>query len=374
MNLQTLVVERVVVHRIPKKEPKARAGEQEPLSLSQAVTPLDADGDQLRAYMIQRLKSSLQSADKAFDVVFDGDSPSPIPGQVRDFLSVERTGVGTLNVRDQALVDLSRAMAEQLFAVQPSQPPTGLLAVCSGTLDDQPLVAIMKLEHERGVTVDDDVVDGLRRFKMTVADDLVLTGGTKVFKAAAFAVLPGQDAGIAPDDLACDARVSDSQTPFHASTQAAYYTDAFLGVRLSDAPRVVTEQVYKATETFINEQIEDPAEQVGAARALLVEMDSHKQTFSAQTFANSHLSQPLRSQLRDHLKAEGLPTQGFPKDTELIERRLRMLSMRLGGDITVVAPEDRFEDQTISVDTSVGDQNAVVTIHAPLLSTHSRGR
>src|SRR4051794_27288347 len=118
-------------------------------------------------------------------------------------------------------------MAERLFEVQPPQPPTGLLAVCSGTLLDQPVVAVMKLEHERGVTVDDDVVNGLRTFKMAVADDLVLTGGTKVFKAAAFAVTPGQAAGTGAGALTCDARVSDFQTPFHASTQAAYYTDSF---------------------------------------------------------------------------------------------------------------------------------------------------
>ena|GEM_PF-1459228 len=374
MDLFDLVVERMVVHRVPQREPKATAEQQEPLSLSEAVSPLDADGDRLRVYMLMRLRGSLQSMDKAFDVVFDAASPSPIPARIRAFLAEQATGVGTTEERDDALVDLSGAMAECLFEVQGPQPPTGLLAVVSGTLGGRPMVSVMKLEHERGVTVDEKTIGGRKTFTMTVADDLVLTQGTKVFKAAIFNTLPGQAPTTAPDDLECAARVSDTQATFQASSIAAYYTHKFLGVRLSDAPRVTTERVFKAIEEFINDGITDPARSVSAARALLVEMAANKSTFSAQVFGNHHLQAPERQALKAHLQQQGLPTQGFPKDTELIAGHLRMLSVELDGRITVTAPEDQFDGEVIAVDSSDGDANTTVTIKAGLRRTKSRGR
>lgn len=371
MDLTGLLVERVVVHQIPRKEPKVTAEQQEPLVLSEAVSPLP---DSLRAYMNMRLLGSLQSAEKAFDVVFDDDADTPIPLQLRAYLAAEATGAGTGDGRDQTLVNLSRDIAELLFELQPPQPPTGLLVVCSGTIGNAPFVAVMKLEHEKGVTVDETNVGGRRTFEMTVEESLVLVAGTKVFKAAAFKPSDGADPIGSPDDFECDARLSDTQNPFTASGMAAYFARDLLGVKLEAEPRVLTEQVFKSVEQFINAEIADPASRVAAERALLTEMSANKQTFSAQTFGNQHLEADERKALRDHLKDEGLPTQAFPKDLELIQGRLKMMALELDGNITVVAPQERFDDDTISVtgDEAAGS-DAVITIRAGLRRTHSRG-
>lgn len=371
MDLTGLLVERVVVHQMPRKEPKPTAEQQEPVVLSETVSPLS---DSFRVYLNVRLLGSLQSADRAFDVVFDPSSPTDTPTHLRRYLRDEATGRGSARVRDQRLVDLSRMLAERLFDVQSFQPPPGLLAVTSGTVGSRPFVGVMKLEHERGVTADEIEINGRRTFEMTVEERLVLTAGTKVFKAAAFSPLPGSDMTDPVEELLTEGRLSDSQNPFTASEVAAYFARGLLGVKLQAEPRVLTEQVFKSVEVFINTKIPDPAARVAAERALLVEMASNKQNFSAQSFGNQHLDAPTRQALRNHLRSKELPTGAFPKNLELIGGRLRMMSLELDGKITVVAPEDKFDDDTINVDTSAGTQQAVVTIRAGLRHAGSRGR
>lgn len=370
MDLDGLLVERVVIHQIPRKEPKATTEQQAPLVVSEAVSPLP---DSLRAYMNLRLRGSLQSADKAFDVEFDENATTPIPDLATEYLSEEAAATGTAKERDQRLVDMSAHIARRLFDVQPPQPPEGLLAVCSGTIGGRPVLAAMKLEREKGVTVDETTIHGRRTFEMTVEEGLVLVAGTKVFKAAAFAPIRGADTSGGAGSFACEGRLSDTQNPFTASGIAAYFARDTLGAKLQAEPRVLTEQVFREMETFINEDIQDPVARVAAERALLVEMGSNKQTFSPQSFGNQHLDAAERRALRAHLHDKGLPSQAFPKDLELIENRLKMISLELDGRITVVAPEDRFEDETITVSGPNGEE-AVVTIRAGLRRTRSRGR
>lgn len=372
MDLASLTIDRLVVHEIPKKEPKASADHQEPLGLSEALSPLP---DALRSYVMLRLRRSLQSADRAFDVVFDDGSVSETPADVRQLLLDLTDPSVADDDRDKQVVDLSRRLAERLFGLQPPQPPTGLLAVCTGSLGNgRPLLAVMKLEHEQGVTVEQHQVDGRTTFEMVVEDSLVLVEGTKVFKAAAFAPTAGANPHGSPDDFSCDARLSDSQNPFTASGVAAYFASGLLGVKLAEEPRVVTEKVFKAVERFINESIADPARQVAAERALVVEMTSNKQTFSAQVYGNQHLQTQERKALRDYLKEADLPATAFPKDLSLVEGRLKLISLELEGKITVVAPEERFEDETIVLDTGDGTEDAVVTIRSALRRTATRGR
>lgn len=371
MDLDGLLVQRVVIHPIPRKEPKATTEQQVPLVVSEAVSPLP---DSLRAYMILRLRGSLQSADKAFDVEFDDNATTPIPNLAMEYLSQEAAGTGTSEEQDQRLVDMSVHIAKRLFDVQPPQPPEGLLAVCSGSIGDRPFLGAMKLEREKGVTVDETTIHGRRTFEMTVEERLVLVAGTKVFKGAAFAPLKGADTAGGAGSFACEGRLSDTQNPFTASGVAAYFARDTLGAKLQAEPRVLTEQVFREIEAFINEDMQDPAARVAAERALLVEMESNKQTFSAQSFGNQHLGAGERRALRAHLRNKGLPSQAFPKDLDLIENRLKMISLELDGRITVVAPEGRFEDDTISVAGATDGEEAVVTIRAGLRRTRSRGR
>jgi len=373
MDLTELLVERVVVHSIPRKEPKAAEEQQEELRLSEAVSPLPPG---LQSYMTLQLQGSLQSADKAFDVVFDPAADTPIPAEVRDYLKGETGGAGTEEQRNEVLVELSQNLAQRLFDVQPPQAQKGLLAVCSGTLGQRSVVAIMKLEHEKGVTVGEETIEGKRTVVMTVEDELVLTAGTKVFKAAAFAVI--EAAPTAPPEgtaeLDCEAKLSDTQNPFRASTVAAYFSRDCLGVKLASEPRVTTERVFRVAEAVLNREIGDPAPQVLAERALVAEMAANKAMFSPQAFGNQHLDPDVRAALRDELLSHDLPTTGFPKDTELIDGRLKMIGLSLDGDITVVAPQDRFDDETIVVSGSQNGDTAHVTINAGLRTAHARGR
>lgn len=363
-----MLVERAVVHRVPKKESRATAEQQKPLLLSETLSPLP---DALRQYVQTRLLGSLQSTDKAFDVVFDSGATTPMPDRIRSFLTTAAAGTRTTDQEDQALVDLSREMAALLFHVQPPQPPTGLFTVCAGTIRSRIFVAAMKLEHEKGVTVDERVIHGKRTFEMTVEDELVLTAGTKVFKAAVVAIDPDR---VSEPELPYEARISDTQNPFTTAGVATYFTSGFLGVRLQAEPRVVTEQVFEAIQAVINTEITDPASRVAAERALLVEMSAKTPTFNTNTFAKKHLETLQSHALRSRLRELELPVGSFVRDTQLIESRLKVMALDLDGGITVTAPQARFDDGTITVDRATNDDSAVVTIAAGLRRTRARAR
>lgn len=371
LDLTGLLVDQLVVHPIPKREPKATADQQAALVSSEGLTPLT---DILRVYINTRLRASLQSADRAFDVAFDDALDCGAPAQIRTFLRKESRQEGSVNSRSDLLLDISQKMAKRLFEIQPHGLDPSLLAVSAGSIEHTPFIGVMKLEHERGVTAEERNVGGRRTFEMSVEERLVLVSGTKVFKAAVFAPLSPDAVCSDPEDFQILGTLSDSQNPFTTAGPAAYFAVGLLGTRLETEPRVQTERVFKAVEKYINEGIEDPAEKVAAQRALLVEMSSNKGTFSAETFGTLHFTAATRRGLREHLEAEGLPTKGFPKNTDLIRSRLKLIALELEGRITVVAPEERFEDETIQVEQGDGTQGAIVTIRAGVKRTHSRGR
>jgi len=370
IDLAGLLVERVVVHPIPRKEPKATIEQQTPLVLSEVLSPLN---DNLRQYMMLRLRGSLQSVENAFDVVFSDTPPHQTSLDVRAHLLSEAHEEGMPESRDEAFVRLSRTLAERLFTAQPSQPPPSLFAVCGGSVGETPFLAVMKLEHERGVTAEEKQIGGRRTFEMTVEERLVLVAGTKVFKAALFSPVSKQDVIDHPADFVIDGRLSDRQNPFTTSGVADYFRAGLLGLRLKSEPRVVTEEVFKAIEKFVNTEIADPAERVAAERALLVEMASNKQMFSAQRYGESHLNPATRGQLLRSLRDQGLETRGFVKANELIANRLKMITLELEGKIRVIGPQEKFDDETIKVTTATEAPEALVTIRAPLRRAGSRG-
>jgi hypothetical protein len=371
IELAGLLVERVVVHPMPRKEPRATEEQQGQLALSEGLATL---GDTLRHYMNVRLLETLQSVEKAFDVVFDNTNATLAAPGIRAYLCSEATEEVTAGDREESLVAFSRSLATKLFEVQPPGPPPSLFVVCTGSIAHTPFLAVMKLEHERGVTAEERFIGGKRTYEMSVEERLVLVSGTRIFKAALFSPRSRQDVLDTPQDFVIDGRLSDNQNPFTTSGVADYFLSRLLGLKLKEEPRIQTEQVFKAIENFLNTEVEDTSERVKAERALLVDLASNRTVFSAQRFGNENLHANTRRSLRQYLTDKGFPTAAFPKDNELIIKRLNMIALEFEGRITVVAPEDKFDDEIIQVVGTEGAGDTVVTIRAPLRRTGSRGR
>lgn len=72
------------------------------------------------------------------------------------------------------LVEFSQAAARHLYTVQGGTSSEGLLVVCELSLNGEAAVALMKLEEEEGVLVEDTEVGGLHTLSVVVLDSLLL--------------------------------------------------------------------------------------------------------------------------------------------------------------------------------------------------------
>jgi hypothetical protein len=161
------------------------------IGYSFAPSPLD---NAKRIYFRKRITSSLQ---KAFGVVRDPNQPSTVPDLMLGFYG----GVA----EDDDFVLMSQGIAEHLYLEQGGISTAGLVAVVEGTIGigktPGRCLAVLKLEMEPGIHIEEIEVDGKKTYEVTL-EDVTLTEGTRVFKASLFPRLSAVElvSGLVSDD------------------------------------------------------------------------------------------------------------------------------------------------------------------------------
>src|ERR1017187_4007876 len=168
--LATLQIRRVIFHDVPKR---IKGQEQAP-TLSEVECTIDAG----KAALLKDKLVRVLASSAGHDLEWNPQAESSVPKLVADTLSTKLTATG--------FVASSRAMAVALLEHQPGSASPGLLAVLSCTVSGRPGVALLKLEREEGAQLKLSDHGGKKTFEMDVLGDLVLTDGTKLFKAALF--------------------------------------------------------------------------------------------------------------------------------------------------------------------------------------------
>ncbi len=230
-----MVLRHAIFHDVPNQ--RGEGGVQ--VILATDVTPIDA---QRRRLLKAKLVKSLDSM-HAYGMVFQGQPSSTIPGFVRDL-----TGGAYSQPK---FIAASQGMAQHLFQVQSGSVSPGLLCVIDVLVGNRHGLILMKLEREEGAELKIKEEGGKSHFEMTVLDSLVLTGNTRLFKAAAFLRHgPGDDDF---DMTACDNQHNPTDT-----NEMARFWQKYLGCDLEEAARVSTSKFFNATLEFVNTQVDDP--------------------------------------------------------------------------------------------------------------------
>src|SRR6185437_5902302 len=268
-DLALLTVRRVIIHEVPHRRDNTSP------VLSEIESPMDGEISQL---IKERIVVTVGDPTKSFEIEADPGTTSPVPGLVRRLLATPPSDI---------LVEASQAMAQHLFATQPTTSPGGLLLVILGVIRQSPALVILKLEKEEGARiVPNPAVGGKRTFDIKHYKDLILTPKTKVFKIALFA--PWED-GI--EAFACD-----NQRPYTAHKALAdYFLRQFLGCRMTDSPNVSTKEFFDRSNDFFQQRYsEDPKRYARAYLQLVGELQSNTGAISPKRFAADHL--PIRDQ------------------------------------------------------------------------------
>lgn len=322
-DLALLTVNRVIIHEVPKH---AKNVEGSGPVYSEVESPMDAD---LASYFQSKMVSSLGS-NKSFDIWFDPGSLSPLPTLVKEYLGSTETD----------FVEISKKLADHLYDIQDGTNPGGLLCVLDCTITGHRALGVIKLEKEEGVQLKQRLVSGQPTFDLDILRDLVLTERTKIYKLALFV-----DVGD-PEEF--DAAASDNQTGYGTYNEvASFFLHRFLGCKLRKEADVATKHFYEAAQTFINENVEDPVLRSEYYGHVVSEMLSQSPTLSSEEFTVKFLPVALRKSFMDHLQSNDVPAN-FPKNTGLIERRLRKTLYDFQSGIQVIAPND-LEDRRLTL-------------------------
>lgn len=301
----------------PPKDPE--------LFLSNAQSPLD---DDLRGYFKERIVDSLKLA--AFPVRAKEERSSPTPELVHLYLTDPTSD----------FVALSQEMAKHLFAAQRRvRSSPGLLVVVAGRVDSGPAMVLLKLQKQQGLNLERTGPKGAETYNLDHLRRLMLTDETRVYKIALFE----GDGVVHPDDV--HGEVSDKQRYSSPEKRmAAFFLDDFLGCEVRDDPTQMTNSYYVSGEKYLNEKVTAPEKQARYHRAFIADLASQADSVAPIRFADEHLDKEDREAFLNVLKAEGVPTTQFSKDTELIKSRLQEEEYVFTGGIRVRGTQEALAE------------------------------
>jgi 37-kD nucleoid-associated bacterial protein len=320
-----LNIEKTIIHEItprmyvPPKEPE--------LVLSNALSPLDED---LRTYFKERIVDSLRLA--AFPVKAREERTSPTPELVHLHLTDPKSN----------FVDLSQEVAKHLFAAQQKvRSSPGLLVVIAGSVNSGRAMVLLKLQKQQGLNLQRTGPEGAETYNLDHLRRLMLTDETRVYKIALFEA----DGVVRPDDLCGE--VSDKQRYSSPEKRmAAFFLNDFLGCEVQDDPTQVTNTYYVSGEKFLNERVTTPEKQARYHRAFIADLASQSDKVAPKKFADEHLDKGDRDAFLNAIKADGVPTTQFSKDTELIQGRLEEEEYVFSAGIRVRGSQEALEEHS----------------------------
>jgi hypothetical protein len=324
MNLDTFHISDLMIHDVPLP-----GGEGEDVILTDE--PIDLDTD-LRRYFRGKIIGSLKK--RGLDVLADPEGSPTVRSAVAAILADERNLVGQ-----------SQELARHLFAIQNKSNSEGLLAVATGTLDDEAVVCALKLEREQGLRL-----QIVRRDNRNIADvehlrNLTLTDKTKVFKTSVLRL------ESPADEMSLVGRVSDDQRGMRAGEGVAtFFLSRFLGCSLLVNPEIATRDFVAAVEDFINE-LDDQERQAGYHIALLATLQDQRLDISPATFAENNLQADDLDAYVQSLEKVGLdPDVSFEKDLKLAHAKGFKWYFEHG--MTLIGSRDDLEQGRVRVPSS----------------------
>lgn len=209
---------------------------------------------------------------------------------------------------------------------------------------------ILKIERQEGLQLQQMNRNGLQTIGLEVLENLVLTEGTRLFKAALF-----HRTGAGPDDF--EGAACDSQKSVITADDVAKFWLRFLGCELSERPRVRTARFFERVVDFINDVVTDPVQKNDLYEHLVSELKSQPRNLSPRRFMEEKVPAPLRVPFRQYFEEANIPMTQFPKDLEDISRRLRRRAFTTTRGVTISVPEDQ-EDQENLIE--IGEENIIV--------------
>lgn len=351
MDIGRLQIEGAIFHQIPAGS--ARAGDPGSLGrlvLTTSETELD---ERLTSFLLLSLGTTFDEAAQPVIPLSDEELEQdeiPTPEWMIDWLEGD----------DEDVVALSRPAAERLRDVQAPNSPEGVFAVVRGALAGERVLAMLKVEQERGLSIQvTELPGGEVTVEVTVEEGLMLTDKTTVFKAAVFRL--GDDGGLR-------GHVTDDQTGdmLRKGPASHFWLRDFLGCRFARAADVQTREWLKAMETVVRTDLDLAEDKEAVSEALRSELRSNKKQINPEQFIQEHVPVERQDAARNRLQQRGAPVRTFTKSRDVSGALKAFKVYEWTNGVRVRLPDD--VDADVKTQDLDGDPVDVMTIRGVLKS------
>jgi len=335
-SLNTLVVDTLIVHDVPKKFSKKYVKENpesdaEDLILSEVSTEFDQE---LTRFFHDRITGTIGSS-SAFEIEFDSSlCDSKAQSAIKEYFDIGLNH--SLPLQESDSIRLTQNIARELHDVQTAKNPGGMLLFIPCHSNQKNGIAILKVEREEGVRIQRDLNDrGQTTFSVQHIKDLMLTKKTKLFKIVLFYKDSDSIVGYL-----CDQQ----QGVFGNREVADFFLVDFLGCKLKEEPHVTTKKFFETAIDFLNSAALSDSEKVETHTHLISELTNNAPMINALDFARKCLPQAKAQEFINFLSNSHVPIT-FSKNITLIADRIKKIRYEFECGIKIWGTEDTIKEK-----------------------------
>lgn len=341
-DIGSLEIEKIIFHEIKrqKKGPK-----KDPPVFSEIESDLDnAAKNVINSRIILTIGSP-----KSHDIIFSPDNSSPVPEIIKNLLKKRNSGLPNV-IPD--FVRTSKKIAQHLNEIQTGVNPGGFVTVIIGKNKKYNFVALLKIERDEGVRLEETERDGKKTFKINNIKDLILTKNTKFFKISLFLsdnIEEGKYRG-----MICDNQLS-GKTDY-----ANFFLKRFLGCTLTEDPLIKTKDFFESSMNFFKQNVDDPVIQSKYRLHLFSYLSNEGNTIQPRKFASSALQTKHRDSYENYLVDKGVGINDIIRNTALIDRSIKSMVLEFENGIKIIGNQDKFEENVKTEQLKNGETKAEV--------------
>lgn len=307
---ENLQIERIIIHEIFK-----RTISDKPCipSYSTAMLTMTKEGKQaLQQRLVEALGNNSHSIEMEINDIKDEGMPS---------FTKKIYGLS-----DSEFIEETKYIADKLAEAQVSmQYPGGIIVIISGIvgINKHPCCAIIKAEVHTGFHK--------KKVKESISaeylSDLFLTPQQKLYKIGYF-VFSKKGTTV----LVYDHNMTRSET----KQAAKYFYDSFLGCKIADSSKIVTQNFFLLTREFINElEIENDKKLDYQDDLYSYLKNKNTNTLSISDFAEKHLDLDHRDLYQAYMKTSEFPITAIVKELDLIKNKLKRRKISFSTGVTL---------------------------------------
>lgn len=277
-------------------------------------------------FLLRQLKNGLVDCGYAAAVLPD---PSQVPPAAQALHQLFVNSGAWQQAELKHVLAVSRDLADSLQAVQEHNSPGGMFGLCRGMLKGRRVIAVMKLESQRGLRLVRDPENHV--MTLEVNPDLFVGNKAKLFKGAIFWASP-QGLQV----MICDEQMENR--PGHPAAQ--YFVKSLLGCTIDDDLAVRTARFFEAVTKAADTVLDDIEDKMDVLEAVRVELKSKsRRTIDPASFLDENFPADKKKAAEAILQRNGVELSRFAKVNAGIDRRYKRTTFRFEDGPSVIAAE-----------------------------------